>query len=345
MQYLSPEQVQRTIVETQMFTPHMAFLIHGSPGVGKSQSCPAIAGAQGIPLNRVKSIHLGDYDRVELGGVPEIATHEPTGERITVFRPTDILAMFRKGTGAGVVVLEELGSCLDDIKQFVAQLIEDRKTGNFELDPEVRIIATTNRVEDRAGVKPLPSHLNDRFTHIGMSTSIDDFSTHALKRGVDAMGVAFLRLRPELLNNFDPNQTCSGTPRSWFKLFTEVPPTLPTDLYLAVAEGKVGEGNAAEWVAARDMMHKMPSVDVIRMHPEQTEVPDEAAVQFAIATAMSVTTTPDAFVRDMMYIQRMPKEFQMVYVTDAMNLNPELQNTEAYINWAIANKDIFLGGN
>lgn len=345
MQYLSPEQVQKAIVEVQMFSPRTPFLIHGSPGVGKSQSCPAIAEAQGIPLDRFKSIHLGDYDRVELGGVPEIATHKETGERITVFRPTDVLAMFRKGTGAGMLNLEEIATCDNDLQQYCAQLIEDRKFGTFELDPEVRIIATCNRVEDRAGAKQLKAHLNDRFTHIGMVTSIDDFSKHALSRNVDAMGVAFLRLRPELLNNFDPNQTCSGTPRSWFKLLTEVPTTLSTDLYLAVAEGKVGEGNAAEWVAARDMMHKMPSVDVIRMHPEQTEVPEEAAVQFAVATAMSVTTTPDAFVRDMKYIQRMPKEFQMVYVTDAINLNPDLQSTPDFINWAVANKDIFLGGN
>jgi hypothetical protein len=41
----------------------------------------------------------------------------------------------------------------------------------------------------------------------------------------------------------------------------------------------------------------------------------------------------------------MPKEFQMVYVTDVLRLNPELQQTTDFINWAVANKDIFMGGN
>ena len=58
-----------------------------------------------------------------------------------------------------------------------------------------------------------------------------------------------------------------------------------------------------------------------------------------------MTATPDSFGRDMQYVDRLPKEFQMVYVTDALRLNPPLQQTKAFIDWAIKNKDIFMGGN
>jgi len=92
-------------------------------------------------------------------------------------------------------------------------------------------------------------------------------------------------------------------------------------------------------------MTKMPSVDVIRMHPDNTEVPQEPAVKYAVATALSMTTTPDAFERDMQYVSRMPKEFQMVYVTDALRLHPTLIQTKQFIDWSIKNKDIFMGGN
>jgi hypothetical protein len=92
-------------------------------------------------------------------------------------------------------------------------------------------------------------------------------------------------------------------------------------------------------------MNKMPSIDVIRLHPENTEVPTEPAVKYAVATALSMTATPDSFSRDMMYVSRLPKEFQMVYVTDALRLSPELQQTKDFIDWAIQNKDIFMGGN
>ena len=345
MQYLSPEQVKEAIYATQLYSPTIAWLIHGSPGVGKSMSCPAIADMLGIPKDRFMSLHLGDYDRVELGGVPEIAVHEETGDRVTVFRPTDVLAKFRKGTGASMLVLEEVATTDKDMLQFVAQLIEDRKTGNLELDPECRIIATCNRVEDRAGAKQLPSHVNRRFVHIGMTTSVDDYCAYEMARGTDPLGLAFLRLRPDLLNCFNPNETVSGTPASWSKLFNKIPTNMSTALYLAIAEGIVGEGPATEYVAARDMMHMMPSIDAIRLQPSQVEIPAEPAVRYAVATAMSMTASASAFPRDMEYVARMPKEFQMVYVTDTLRLNPDLAQTKDFIDWSIKNKDIFLGGN
>jgi len=92
------------------------------------------------------------------------------------------------------------------------------------------------------------------------------------------------------------------------------------------------------------MMNKMPSIDAIRMHPDKTEVPTEPAVKYAVSTALSMTATPDSFERDMTYMSRLPKEFQMVYVTDALRLTPQLQQTKDFIDWAIKNKDIFMGG-
>jgi hypothetical protein len=56
-----------------------------------------------------------------------------------------------------------------------------------------------------------------------------------------------------------------------------------------------------------------------------------------------MSTTPDLFAADMQYISRMPAEFQMVYVTDATRLNPDLQDSPDYIKWAVANQNTFMG--
>jgi hypothetical protein len=114
---------------------------------------------------------------------------------------------------------------------------------------------------------------------------------------------------------------------------------------MSACTAKVGEGAAAEWVASKDLMNKMPSIDSIRLSPDKVEIPTEPAVKYAVATALSMTTEPETFERDMLYVSRMPKEFQMVYVTDALRLHPKLQQTKHFINWAVANKDIFMGGN
>lgn len=336
----SISQIADTITGLYRKSTRVVPMIHGAPGLGKSAVCLQIAERMGIPKDRVLVVHVCDHDVVDFTGVPSV-----TADGMTVFNPTHMFAQFRKGTGPGMIVWEEVAQSERPHQTWLGGFTEERKNTMFELDDEVVMIATGNRKEDRAGAKPLLAHLNDRWWHFDAETSLDDWCAWAMENGVDPMGIAFLRLRPQLLNDFDPNRRSNPTQRSWTKLFKEVPTDLPTDLYLMACEGKVGEGAAAEWVAARDMMHKMPSLDAIRLKPDTTEVPTEPAVRFAVATAMSMTATADSFERDMLYVGRMPSEFQMVYVTDALRLNSDLHHTDAFIQWSIKNKDIFLGGN
>lgn len=317
-------------------SPKATFMWHGAPGMGKSDGCRQVGYNLGIQDDRQLVIHINNHDVVDFTGVPSVT------DGMTVFNPTKMFYDFREGTGPGLIILEELAQSSTQLQTWAAGFILERETPTFKLDPQVRIIATGNRAQDRAGAKPLLGHLNDRMYHEDVETSLDDWCEWAMVNGVDHMGIAFLRLRPQLLNDYDPTRRSNPTQRSWTKLFTEVPQDLPTDLYLYAAEGKVGEGAAAEWVAARDMMVNMPSVDTIRLNPKGAEVPDEPAVKYAVATALSMTTEPDAFTRDMEYVSRMPCEFQMVYVTDALRLHPKLQQTKDFISWAIANKDIFM---
>lgn len=320
-------------------SPTAVPFLKGKPGMGKSDAALQIGDALGIPADRQLVVHVNNHDVVDFTGVPSV--HE--GQ--TVFNPTQMFYQFRKGTGAGLIVLEELPQSSTHHQTWAAGFILERKTPTFELDPEVRFIVTGNRVEDKAGAKQLLTHLNNRLYEFEMDTSLDDWCGWAMENDVDPLGIAFLRLRPALLNDFDANRSINPTQRAWTQLFKEVPNTLPTDLYMYACEGKVGEGAAAEWVAARDLMNKMPSVDSIRLHPDKAEVPSEPAVRHAVSTALSMTSAPDSFERDMAYMARLPKEFQMVYVTDALRLNPPLQQTKDFIDWAIANKDIFMGGN
>jgi hypothetical protein len=314
--------------------------LKGKPGMGKSDSCLQIGNSLGIPEDRILVVHVNNHDVVDFTGVPSV-----TDDGVTIFNPTEMFYNFREGTGAGLIVLEELPQSSHHHQTWAAGFILERSTPTFKLDKDVRFIVTGNRVEDKAGAKNMLTHLSNRMYEFEMETSLDDWCGWAMENGVDPLGVAFMRLRPQLLNDFDANRSVNPTQRAWTQLFTEVPTDLPTDLYMYACEGKVGEGAAAEWVAARDLMNKMPSVDSIRLNPDKMEVPSEPAVKYAVATALSMTTEPDAFERDMIYVNRMPKEFQMVYVTDALRLHPKLQQTKDFIAWAVANKDIFMGGN
>ncbi len=335
----------KAAAELQTKDPRAAVIFWGKPGMGKSDAGKAVHKEQNLDPERFLSINVTNHEVWDFTGVPEIVEGTDGNGRVTTFAPTDIFARFRKGTGAGTINLEELPQASIHHQTWAAGFIEDRKTTLFELDPEVRFICTGNRAEDRSGAKPLLAHLNDRLYHLDMETDVDSWCEWAMENDVDPLMVAFIRLRRELLNDFDPARRSNPTQRSWTKLSTQVPADLPTALYLALAEGKVGEGAAAEWVAARDMMSKMPSVDAIRLHPERAEVPTEPSVRFAVATSLSMSAEESMFERDMTYINRMPPEYQMVYVTDVLRLIPELTQSSVFVKWALDNADIFVGNN
>ena len=328
-------------VATQILrkSPTAVPFFKGKPGMGKSDACVQIGHNLDIPEDRILIVHVNNHDVVDFTGVPSVTDGQ------TRFNPTEMFYKFREGTGAGLIVLEELPQSSTHHQTWAAGFLLERTTPTFKLDKDVRFLVTGNRVEDRAGAKQLLTHLSNRMYEFEMETSLDDWCEWAMENGVDSRGIAFLRLRPQLLNDFDANRSVNPTQRAWTQLFLEVPQDLPTNHYMMACTAKVGEGAAAEWCAARDLMDKMPSIDSIRLAPDKVEIPTEPAVMYAVATALSMTTEPDAFTKDMVYVSRMPKEFQMVYITDTLRLHPKLVQTRDFINWSALNKDIFMGGN
>ena len=325
-------------VATQILrkSPTAVPFFKGKPGMGKSDACVQIGLNLDIPEDRILIVHVNNHDVVDFTGVPSVIDGQ------TRFNPTEMFYKFREGTGAGLIVLEELPQSSVHHQTWAAGFLLERTTPTFKLDKDVRFLVTGNRVEDRAGAKQLLTHLSNRMYEFEMETSLDDWCEWAMENGVDSRGIAFLRLRPQLLNDFDANRSVNPTQRAWTQLFLEVPQDLPTNHYMMACTAKVGEGAAAEWCAARDLMDKMPSVDSIRLAPDKVEIPNEPAVMYAVATALSMTTDIDKFENDMIYVSRMNKEFQMVYITDVLKLHPKLQQTKPFIDWAISNKDIFV---
>ena len=325
-------------VATQILrkSPTAVPFFKGKPGMGKSDACVQIGLNLDIPEDRILIVHVNNHDVVDFTGVPSVIDGQ------TRFNPTEMFYKFREGTGAGLIVLEELPQSSTHHQTWAAGFLLERTTPTFKLDKDVRFLVTGNRVEDRAGAKQLLTHLSNRMYEFEMETSLDDWCEWAMENGVDSRGIAFLRLRPQLLNDFDANRSVNPTQRAWTQLFLEVPQDLPTNHYMMACTAKVGEGAAAEWCAARDLMDKMPSVDSIRLAPDKVEIPNEPAVMYAVATALSMTTDIDKFENDMIYVSRMNKEFQMVYITDVLKLHPKLQQTKPFIDWAISNKDIFV---
>jgi hypothetical protein len=171
--------------------------------------------------------------------------------------------------------------------------------------------------------------------------NIDDWCDWALSNDIDPVMIQFLRFRPDLLSDFNPDRKANPTPRTWQRA-NLIPTELPTEVFFANVAGDVGEGAAAEYTGFRRIYENLPSVESILMNPAKADVPKDPAVLYALTGALAHKTSKDNFDRVCEFVDRLSPEFQVMCVSDAMKLKPEIKTTKAFISWAVKNSNVML---
>lgn len=314
--------------------PSQSIYMSGAPGVGKTTIAYKIAENLGIPRDRVLLFRPSLRDPVDLMGVPSVDHTTKT----TSFNPPKELHAFKKGSGKGLILWDELAQSVPMMQNAIAGSLLDRELGGLEIDKDVIQIATGNRVQDKAGSNKIVSQLGNRVLHIEVETSLDDWCKWALANTIDPLLVAFMRLRPALLFDFDPNRLSNATPRSW-EMVSRLPSTLGESAYQYAVSGLVGEGAAAEWVGTRKIMANMPNIQAIIDNPLTADIPQEAAIKFAVTGALAQRTSKDNAGRVLSFMLRLPREFMALYMQDVRNHNNStiptfVTNTPEFSQWA-----------
>ena len=306
-------------------------MLWGPPGIGKSDVTAQFAARANLALTDVRAILL---DPVDLRGLPHL-----DGDGRAHWAPPEFLPR----DGEGILFLDELTGAPPLTQAACYQLVLDRKLGEYQLPEGWRIIAAGNRENDRGVVYRMPSALANRFVHIDVEVSLDDWTRWAAKNAIAAEVIAFVLFRPELLHDFDPVRAAKAfpTPRSWsFVSRLLQSPTLDADIELALIAGAVGPGAAAELMGFLKVARHLPSPDMILGNAEYAVVPDDPATRYAIATALARRATPDNMDRVVAYANRLPDEFSVLLVKLATDHDPEVANTRAHIEWVAAHHDV-----
>jgi hypothetical protein len=323
--------IQLSIEEQFKTTNSVVPYIEGKPGGGKSALAKAVGDTLGF--DKVVQFFASLRDPVDLLGTPA------PDERVTRWRPPEDLMQL--STGRNLLILEEISDCGTQMQNALCGLIHDGVAGALHLSPETYIIATGNRTQDKSGANRLVSKLYGRVRLFEYTENIDDFSMWALDEGVDPILIQFLRFRPDLLSDFQPDRKVNPTPRTWVRA-SLVPTTLPTSVYFGNIAGDVGEGAAAEYTGFRKIYENLPNIDGILLNPSKSDVPKDPATLYALTGALAHRTTKDNFDRVSEYVGRMAPEFQVMCVSDAMKLHPDIKNTKAFITWAVKNSNVML---
>lgn len=321
-------------------------MLHGSPGVGKSDVIRQLAKARGLELI---DLRLSQLDPVDMRGVPSVdAKKKITSWNVPSFLPTE---------GKGILFLDEINSAAQATQAAAYQLVLDRKLGDYTLPEGWSVIAAGNRTTDRAIVNQMSTALKNRFTHLNYEVNNDDWCEWALRSNISVEVLGFIRFRPMLLNEFEQrndskeerermqrlkNAQAFATPRSWEFLSRVVAQQPSKDLEYELYSGIVGEGCAAEFMGYLKYYRDLPNLDALLMAPDKTEVPDAPATLYALATGLATKATPDNLERVVKYALRMPAEFQVLLMKDAIVRDSALTNTKAFSEWAIKNADVMF---
>ena len=304
----------------------------GAPGVGKSQVIHETAAAMGREIVDIRAILL---DPVDLRGLPKIS-----GDGMAEWCAPSFLP--RKGSG--VLFLDELNAAPPLVQAACYQLVLDRKIGEYQLPEGWAVVAAGNRERDRAVTHRMPSALANRFVHIDFTVDSNEWLLWAEDRGLNMEIIEFIRFRPGLLHNFQPEKDSRAfpTPRSWEFASRLMNRKMPADLLAELLEGTVGKAATTEFLAFSRVRGQLPDIRRIFSEPMTVELPRDPAVLSATCQMVGRSVRPEYVEEVFNFAERLPDEFGVLLVREAVRNCRDLVNTEHFAGWSARNVHVLV---
>jgi len=324
---LKPSQISEAL-EVLVKARRPAF-VWGSPGIGKSDVVRQVARKLDRNLIDIRAVLL---DPVDLRGLPHVNGGGKAHWAIPEFLPRD---------GSGILFLDELPRAPQLDQNACLQLVLDRQIGEYTLPDGWDIISAGNRITDGGGSFKLNSALSSRFIHLDAEVDLDDFCKWGVKANIDPVILAFVRFRTELLCKFDASAKNFPCPRSYEFLSQIVAcnpsPAIELDLY----KGAIGDGAAIEFASFLKLYRNLPSIDAILLDPKHAPCPkDDPASLFAVSCALARRAGVDNLKAVITYLDRLPEEYSVMCIKDAIARESTLASTGEFTKWAIAHADV-----
>ena len=198
---------------------HIATLMRGPTGVGKSHLARACADELSLPFIDVRGSTM---DESQVSGIPDFETSKTDGVA-TFCLPSWYVRACREPV---VLMLDELNRSMPQVMQSFFQIVLDRELGNnsngesLKLHPETRVFAAINWGSEY-DVNDMDPALLRRFWVVDLDPSVNDWIEWAGTAAIDPITIDFVRQHPEHLrpdvSTVEPG-TVVPTPASWHRL-------------------------------------------------------------------------------------------------------------------------------
>jgi hypothetical protein len=307
---------------------HRAAYIVGPPGGGKTQTVRQTAKDLGVGFRVIHAPLMQEEDY----GMPVVNAARDDIKFVVSSDKFPLVGSDCEETG--ILLVDEVAQADQGKQKILANLFQEREIHGHAIKPGWMIVANGNRQSDRAGANRILSHFKDRMTEYEYEVSLDDWCNWSLEHDVPVEVVSFIRFRPNLLLDFDPQREKNPTPRGWVEGVGAAIGTVRSEAEYETFKGDVGEGAAAEFVGFLKIFRNLPDPDVVLMNPTTHKLPTDPATTYALCGAIAARASKDNFERIVQVAERMSPEFMVLTVRDSIRRNREVQHTKAFVKWA-----------
>ena len=253
---VTPNNAKKSI--RRAFKKKRPLFLWGPPGIGKSDIVSQITEEYNNSL--LIDIRLSLWDPTDIKGIPYF---DPTIGKMVWGAPEELPdEELASQYDTIVLFLDEMNSAAPSVQAAASQLILTRRVGKYKLPDNVIIMAAGNREADKGVTYRMPAPLANRFVHLELVPSFDDWFQWAIDNKVHTDVVGYLTFAKKDLYDFDPKSPSRSfaTPRSWSFVSELIEDNdddenTTTDL----VSGAVGEGLAVKFMAHRKVASTMPN--------------------------------------------------------------------------------------
>ena len=315
-------------------------MFHGDPGCGKSALMSQIAdkmfadkycGDEDGRRPWFIEIRAAQLDAVDLRGLPRVVDGH-TNWAIPADLPTD-----ERG---GIVFLDEINRGTEMTQNALFQLCDQGRIGQYRLPDNWCVSAAVN--DKDIGARKMSAALLARFVHCDVRTDLDDVMAYGARKDWHPMVLAFLRSFPARLHEFRSADRVSPNPRAWEFISRIMYQNPPISLLPSLIAGAVGPQAAIEFVGYVRLWATLPKIEEILADPKNAPLPVGASCMYAVSAALSRRMTEKTFGNGIVYMERLPVEYLIACVTDAIRRSPDLKRVPLYTKFCIKHSDLVI---
>ena len=306
-------------------------MIHGSPGIGKSDIVRSIAKEYGL---KVIDIRLSQCDPTDLMGFPTIKGNK------SGYMPMDTFPIegdeVPQGYNGWLIFFDEMNSGTPAVQAAAYKIILDKMIGIYNLHKKVAMVCAGNLETDNAIVNPMSTALQSRLVHLVLKVDYKEWIKWADENHIDYRLTSYINFKPGNIYTFQPDhsdmtyscpRTLAFASRLLDGLDVEDADALP------LLAGTLSEGVARELITFCRIDKSLPKIPQIEANPEGTPVPAEPSILWALTGSISHHATMSNFGNLLKYIKRLPREFQVVCLRASVRRNKELIASSDLQTW------------